>query len=337
MTIEADPENAARERLALRKCTGQVAGNPTVSLVDHRGRLRDGGEGRDVAGEGRVEHRTHGDRPGAEVGEGTRLCVVVQLPRDERGDDGEQEDGGHEPDDESTADLGRAQADDVLDPRRAPRVRRASGLAASARHAATLLRTGERLGIGLLGTPSTWRGKPGPEEATPSARSASRSQPGVDAPARARRAVASFADGPTDPALSFALELVASELVKNAVLYGSNEEAVRLELVGDSSEIELRVTNRGERIHMSGLRSHREDGGRGLEIVDALCLGWTITSGPLETSISVRMPHRRAVAGAQVRARVWPAGRPGTTTACREQPEVAVAARSSRDRGPGRV
>ena len=115
-------------------------------------------------------------------------------------------------------------------------------------------------------------------------------EPGVDAPARARRAVASFADGPTDPALSFALELVASELVKNAVLYGSSEEAVLLELAGDSSEIELRVTNRGERIHMSGLRSHREDGGRGLEIVDALSLSWTITSGRLETSISVRMP-----------------------------------------------
>ena len=41
---------------------------------------------------------------------------------------------------------------------------------------------------------------------------------------------------------------------------------------------------------MSGLRSHREDGGRGLEIIDALAEGWTIASGPLETSISVRMP-----------------------------------------------
>ena len=119
VAIEADPENAARERLALRKCTGQVAGDLAVSLVNHRRRLRDGGERRDVAGEGRVEHRAHGDRPGAEVGKGTRLAaVVVQLPGDERGDHGEQEDGGHEPDDEPPADLGRAQADAVLDPRR---------------------------------------------------------------------------------------------------------------------------------------------------------------------------------------------------------------------------
>ena len=71
--------------------------------------------------------------------------------------------------------------------------------------------------------------------------------PGVDAPARARRAPASFADGSTDPALGFALELVASGLVKNAVLY---EDRTRkrsfLELAPATTarRSRLRVTNR---------------------------------------------------------------------------------------------
>jgi len=54
--------------------------------------------------------------------------------------------------------------------------------------------------------------------------------------------------------------------------------------------IELTVTNSGKRITMKELRSRRRDGGRGLEIVDALTFGWTIDSGPFGTAVSVRFP-----------------------------------------------
>jgi hypothetical protein len=87
----------------------------------------------------------------------------------------------------------------------------------------------------------------------------------------------------------FALQLVASELVKNAVLYGSDQGLVRMEIAVHRDWIELCVTG-GDRIVMSELRSRREGGGRGLEIVDALAWGWTIDSGPLETTVSVRLP-----------------------------------------------
>jgi anti-sigma regulatory factor (Ser/Thr protein kinase) len=115
-------------------------------------------------------------------------------------------------------------------------------------------------------------------------------RPALEAPARARRVVASFVGASASEPLRFALQLVASELVENAVLYGSREEPVRLEVAVHRDWIELRVTNRGKRIVMSELRSRREDGGRGLEIVDALTWGWTIDTGPLETAVSVRLP-----------------------------------------------
>jgi anti-sigma regulatory factor (Ser/Thr protein kinase) len=115
-------------------------------------------------------------------------------------------------------------------------------------------------------------------------------EPTSEAPARARRMVAGFVGASASETLRFALELVASELVKNAVLYGSPEEPVRVEIAVHRDWIELRVTNSGDRIVMRDLRSRREDGGRGLEIVDALTWGWTIDSGPMETAVSVRLP-----------------------------------------------
>jgi anti-sigma regulatory factor (Ser/Thr protein kinase) len=115
-------------------------------------------------------------------------------------------------------------------------------------------------------------------------------RPEPDAPARARRMVAEFVGASGSETLRFGLQLVVSELVKNAVLYGSSVEPVRVEVAVHRDWIELRVTNAGERIVMSELRSRREDGGRGLEIVDALTWGWTIDSGPLETAVSVRLP-----------------------------------------------
>jgi len=103
--------------------------------------------------------------------------------------------------------------------------------------------------------------------------------------------VALFLGDENGEALTFALQLVASELVKNAVLYGSSDEPVLLELTLHRDGVDLRVANRGERIHMKELRTRRADGGRGLELVDALTSKWSIESGPLETSVSARIPR----------------------------------------------
>jgi anti-sigma regulatory factor (Ser/Thr protein kinase) len=115
-------------------------------------------------------------------------------------------------------------------------------------------------------------------------------EPTAEAPGRARKMVAGFVGASASETLRFALQLVASELVKNAVLYGSSDQPVRVEVALHRDWIELRVTNGGDRIVMSELRSRREDGGRGLEIVDALTSGWTIDSGLVGTTVAVRLP-----------------------------------------------
>jgi anti-sigma regulatory factor (Ser/Thr protein kinase) len=148
--------------------------------------------------------------------------------------------------------------------------------------------------------------------------------PTDEAPGRARRIVAGFVGASASERLRFALQLVASELVKNAVLYGSREEPIRFEVAVHRDWIELRVTNSGDRIVMSELRSRREEGGRGLEIVDALAWGWTIDSGAVETAVSVRMPivdspfDRERLSRLSGRSFGYDAGMPGR----------------SRDRGP---
>ena len=40
---------------------------------------------------------------------------------------------------------------------------------------------------------------------------------------------------------------------------------------------------------MKNLRTRRPNGGRGLEIVDALADSWSIVSGPRGTTVSVRL------------------------------------------------
>ena len=110
-----------------------------------------------------------------------------------------------------------------------------------------------------------------------------------DAPLEARRAVDEAVDGTYDEAFVFSLRLVASELVKNAVLYGLENAPVELELQLYPASVDLRVRNEGKRLRMKNLRTRRPDGGRGLEIVDALADSWSIDSGPRGTTVSVRL------------------------------------------------
>jgi anti-sigma regulatory factor (Ser/Thr protein kinase) len=116
-----------------------------------------------------------------------------------------------------------------------------------------------------------------------------RLEPGPEAPQEARRVVDEAAAGKYDDGFSFNLRLVASELVKNAVLYGAETEGVDLELQLYPEWADIRVRNGGGRLRMRNLRTRRQDGGRGLEIVDALADSWSIDSGPRGTAVSVRL------------------------------------------------
>jgi transposase-like protein len=123
----------------------------------------------------------------------------------------------------------------------------------------------------------------------------SRFDPGSDAPAKARRAVEATLGDDNETRFAFYLRLVASELVKNAVLYGSPRDPIRMETKLFPEWVDLRVQNSGGRLSMRTLRSRRVEGGRGLEIVDALAESWSIETGPLGTKISVRLPVSPAV------------------------------------------
>jgi transposase-like protein/anti-sigma regulatory factor (Ser/Thr protein kinase) len=114
--------------------------------------------------------------------------------------------------------------------------------------------------------------------------------PSEHAPLHARRAVDELVEGHDDARFAFYLRLVASELVKNAVLYGSPRDPIRMEAKLFPGWVELHVQNGGGRLSMKNLRTRRRDGGRGLEIVDALAEAWSIDTGPLGTKITVRLP-----------------------------------------------
>jgi transposase-like protein len=117
-----------------------------------------------------------------------------------------------------------------------------------------------------------------------------RLEPSPDAPQLVRRAADCLLDECDNARFAFHLRLVASELVKNAVLYGSKQEPVRIEMKLFPAWAELRVQNEGSRLRMKNLRTKRRPGGRGLEIVDALADAWSIDTGPFGTRITVRLP-----------------------------------------------
>ena len=75
-----------------------------------------------------------------------------------------------------------------------------------------------------------------------------RFEPTPGAPALARRAIDELLGDDGDTRFGFYLRLVASELVKNAVLYGSDREAIRMETKLFPDWAELRVQNGGEAV-----------------------------------------------------------------------------------------
>ncbi len=119
-----------------------------------------------------------------------------------------------------------------------------------------------------------------------------RIQPKVspEAPMEAREAVDTLLEDRGDARFSFYLRLVVNELVKNAVLYGAEREPIRIELKLFEDWVDLCVRNGGPRLSMKSLRTRRREGGRGLEIIDALAEAWSIDTGPFGTTVTVRLP-----------------------------------------------
>jgi DNA-binding transcriptional MerR regulator len=113
-------------------------------------------------------------------------------------------------------------------------------------------------------------------------------EPSPNAPGEARRMIGDLIDGSQDERFTFQARLVASELVKNAVLYGATREPIQLDARLYDEAVELHVENKG-RLSMNRLRRRRRDGGRGLEIIDALAAAWSIDTGTFGTKISVRL------------------------------------------------
>ena len=84
----------------------------------------------------------------------------------------------------------------------------------------------------------------------------------------------------------FDLALVATELVTNAVEYGTPLETIRLELTLHAHEANISVHNQGEGIDMANLRKSSPNRGRGLDLVAALAQRWIIESTPTSATVS---------------------------------------------------
>jgi transposase-like protein len=114
--------------------------------------------------------------------------------------------------------------------------------------------------------------------------------PSPEAPLKARRAIDDLLLGFDQPRFAFHLRLVASELVKNAFLYGSAHDPIRMETRLYPDRAELGVQNGGAPLSLRRLRARRRTGGRGLDIVEALADAWAIDTGPPGTRITIRLP-----------------------------------------------
>lgn len=117
-----------------------------------------------------------------------------------------------------------------------------------------------------------------------------RCAPTLEASQQARRTIDELLRGRcADARFAFNLRLIASELVKNAVVHSQTSDPVELEVQLYPEWAELQVRNTGGRIQIKSLRSRRRNAGRGLEIVDALADAWSIDTGPRGTCVSVRL------------------------------------------------
>jgi anti-sigma regulatory factor (Ser/Thr protein kinase) len=90
------------------------------------------------------------------------------------------------------------------------------------------------------------------------------------ASSQARRTLHATFDGFDEPEVMDSVALVATELINNAVIHGIGEGSITLIIRQLPDTVEISVQNRGGRLRMKDIRRHRRQGGRGLDIVDAL-------------------------------------------------------------------
>lgn len=97
--------------------------------------------------------------------------------------------------------------------------------------------------------------------------------PHLDSSSAARAVTLDWAEG-RDEELVFALELVVSELVTNAVRHGAGP--ITLFLADTVGGIRVRVQDRGRRLPEARHPDPRSPGGRGLRVVEQLSSEWGV-------------------------------------------------------------
>ena len=111
--------------------------------------------------------------------------------------------------------------------------------------------------------------------------------------AAARRAVdALLADADPSCEFTFALRLVVSELMTNAVVHGSAADEIQVDLTLHRDHAHVSIHNLGAAIDITDLRRGRPGGGRGLEIVAAVSERWGIDTGDTGTTMTARVARR---------------------------------------------
>ena len=102
--------------------------------------------------------------------------------------------------------------------------------------------------------------------------------PVLSAPAHARRTVAQHFAGQVDPKQIADVSILISELVSNAVIHGTGEVTVRVQLDGDLLRGEV-IDQGGGFEHEIRARGADDVSGRGLLLVEALSSSWGIHEG----------------------------------------------------------
>jgi len=110
----------------------------------------------------------------------------------------------------------------------------------------------------------------------------------AQASALARNEIVSLLGEDADAGFAYDLRLAISELVENAVLYGSRTDVIRIETTLFDDRAELEVENAGS-LNIRSLRRKSRFGGRGLEIVSLLANAWSIDTGPGGTRFRVEI------------------------------------------------
>jgi anti-sigma regulatory factor (Ser/Thr protein kinase) len=116
--------------------------------------------------------------------------------------------------------------------------------------------------------------------------------PAPHAISAARRAVDTLLEDadPTDE-FTFLLRLVVSELMTNAVVHGSGDDEIQLDLALHRDYACVTIHNLGAPVELAKLRQPRPGGGRGLEIVAAVSDRWGLDTGAGGTIMTARVPR----------------------------------------------